>query len=64
MSDYPRLSDRPLLGRPDDLAAENREIERLRAQHLAVVELLRCDVDRLTAPQLARIVLLALGVTA
>lgn len=59
-----RLSDRPLLGRLDDLAAENREIERLRAQRLAAVELLRCDVDRLTAPQLARIVLLALGVTA
>lgn len=28
---HPTLSDRPLTGRPDDLAAENRELHRLRA---------------------------------
>lgn len=34
-----RLTERPLLGRPEDLAAENREIRRLREQRQAVLDL-------------------------
>lgn len=40
-----KLTDRTLTGRPADLAAENRELHRLRAQVAAVLNLHALDED-------------------
>lgn len=45
-----RLTERPLLGRPEDLAAEQRELHRLRAQDRLIRSLL---AEHLFAPEIA-----------